>query len=198
VGYLTWVDDLVPTTSQLNTNIRDQVVTQCLAASPPSSPVEGQLIAVTDTNAVRVYTGSAFSALVVPAYGALTSYTPTLTQSGAVTCTVTAATYIRVGRTIIGTVKLDVTGTGTAANTVTVSLPVTARTISSEAIGSFAIRDSSASLWYAGTAVGFSTTSVAGVVNGVANPLGSSSFTAALASGDIVTVQFQYEAAADA
>lgn len=198
MGYLTYADGDVPTSSQLNTNIRDQVVTQCLAASPPSSPVEGQLIAVTDTNAVRVYTGSAFSALVVPAYGALTSYTPTLTQSGAVTCTVTAATYIRVGRMIKGTVILTCTGSGTAANNVVVGLPVTARTIANEVIGSGAIRDVSATTWYSGALIGVSTTTAVIVANGQANPLGQSSFTAALVSTDIVTYQFQYEAAADA
>jgi len=105
---------------------------------------------------------------------------------------------MRIGRLIIGTVILTCTGAGTGANNVVVGLPVTARTISNEAIGTMAIRDTSATTWYSGTLVGISTSTAVGVANAQANPLGQSSFTAALASGDLVTFEFHYEAAADA
>ena len=57
--------------------------------------------------------------------GAWTTWTPTLTQSGTVTATVTSAVYGRWGRLIVGQFRLSVTGTGTGSNAVTVSLPVT-------------------------------------------------------------------------
>lgn len=53
------------------------------------------------------------------------TWTPTLTQSGTVTKTVNVANYLQIGDLIIVQMKLSVTGTGTAGNTVTVSMPVT-------------------------------------------------------------------------
>lgn len=49
-----------------------------------------------------------------------TSWTPTVTQSGAVTCTVTFARYQIVGEIVHLRVQLDITGTGTTANAITI------------------------------------------------------------------------------
>jgi hypothetical protein len=53
------------------------------------------------------------------------SWTPTLTQSGNVTKTVTLAKYFQIGKIVVAVYVLTVTGTGTGNNVVTVSLPVT-------------------------------------------------------------------------
>jgi hypothetical protein len=53
------------------------------------------------------------------------SYTPTLTQSSTVTKTVTYAKYTQINKLCIVNVRLDVTGAGTAANSVVVGLPLT-------------------------------------------------------------------------
>lgn len=161
---------------------------------------EGLLAFLLDTNSLTVYSGSAWST-VGPVHGAWTTYAPTLTQSGSVTHTATYAKYMRVGRTIIGQVYLSVTGTGTASNVVTVSLPVTAGApTSGVVIGAGSITDSSASAYYNGAAFLASSTTVAIFhgAGGVASGLGVNGFSAALASGDVVTVSFTYEASADA
>jgi len=131
--------------------------------------------------------------------GAWTTWTPTLTQSGTVTATVTSAVYGRWGRLIVGQFRLSVTGSGTGSNAVTVSLPVTsART--GVPVGSGGVYDLSAVLNYTGNVSLNTTTTLGFEPQGVGvspNPLGAtgSGFTAALAAGDIVQAFFVYEAA---
>ena len=127
--------------------------------------------------------------------GAWTSYTPTVTQSGAVTCTVNYSKYARYGRTIHWTFWLTMTGAGTGSNAVTVSLPVTAASANGGA-GVAAIYDSSASTPYvcsaqtngAATAIAF-----VGDASGAGN-WGSTPNTA-LATGDTIRGSITYEAA---
>lgn len=130
--------------------------------------------------------------------GAWTSYTPTLTQSATVAKTVTYARYQRVGRIIFFQVRLDVTGAGTAANDVLIGLPVAAVNVTIELpLGGGFIYDSSLGQAHIGVAITNSGTVVkirpgTGAVNAA---LGNNQFTAALASGDIVSVGGSYEAA---
>jgi len=126
---------------------------------------------------------------------AWTTFTPTLTQSGTVTKTVTYASYMKIGRLVIANVLLAVTGSGTGGNGVKVGLPVTAAQAGNMACGSFWIIDSSAVTNYTGVAELDSTSVVKGVANAQSSELGSASFTAALASGDTVSYAVMYEAA---
>lgn len=126
---------------------------------------------------------------------AWTSWTPTLTQSGAVTKTATYAKYQRVGRFIVAQIDLACTGAGTAANRVIVGTPVTAAA-SGFVVGSGYIYDTSANLFYIGVAVMLSTTTLALMGTGaVADYLGAAGFTAALAAGDLVRLSVTFEAA---
>lgn len=129
--------------------------------------------------------------------GAWTTYTPTLTQSGAVTKTVTYAAYMKIGRLVIGNVALSVTGTGSAANIVLIGLPQTSGTSALISPGSGYIFDSSASALYKGVVTLNSTTTVslAATTTTTGGRLGTEAFTAALASGDLIAVSFMYEAA---
>jgi hypothetical protein len=125
-------------------------------------------------------------------------YTPTLTQSGAVTKTVNYARFIRIGRTIHAVVKMTCTGTGTAANAVVVGLPVASSSgIGLINIGTGFVFDSSASLIYKGLANMASTTTVnfLPTESTTPNTIGTAGFTAALASGDVVAMSITYEAA---
>lgn len=128
---------------------------------------------------------------------AWTAWTPTLTQSGAVTKTVNYAHFVQLGKLVIAQCDLTVTGTGTGANNVIVGLPVTAVGAVQRTIGMGYVYDSSATLIYTAT-IEFSSTSTAAfratssTVNGF---LGASTFTAALAVGDLVSVSVMYEAA---
>jgi hypothetical protein len=126
-----------------------------------------------------------------------TSYTPTLVQTGAVTKTVTYAKYIKIGRLVVATVHLTVTGTGTATSRVDVGLPVAApATVSTMPAGTFFLRDASASTSYHGVALFASTTTVLGIASGQLNYFGFAAFTAALAVGDEIGLTLAYEAAA--
>lgn len=133
----------------------------------------------------------------VVAADAWSSYTPTLTQSGAVTKTVTRAKYVQLGKMVTVSLDLTVTGTGTASNAVIVGLPVTAASASDNQIGSGIVFDASAGLLYQGAVVLASTTTIAmyGPATSPVGYLGTQQFTAALASGDRITGTIIYEAA---
>lgn len=129
--------------------------------------------------------------------GAWTSWTPTVTQSGAVTVTVTRARFARYGRTIHATCKLTVTGSGTGGNNVGISLPVTAATSGEYAIGTGGIFDTSAAQDFTGPPYLNTTTQVLikSSSTTAATFLGANTFTAGLAVGDVVALNITYEAA---
>ena len=129
--------------------------------------------------------------------GAWQSWTPTVTQSGSVTVTNTRSRFARYGRTIHYTLDLAVTGTGTAANAITVTLPVAAAAGSLTVVGSGRITDISVAANFTGLAINTSTTvmSLLPTTGTAGNYLGATNFTAALASGDTITISGTYEAA---
>lgn len=154
----------------------------------------GQIAATTVQAAIAELISEAFPL----GWGAWTSYTPVLGQGAAtpnIAKTVSYATYTKVGRLVIGAYLLAVTGTGTAANRVTVSLPLTAAGTAFSAIGGTgAIFDASASETWTGLPR-LETTTALSMLNTRANGiLGSGGFTAALANTDAVTGTFIYEA----
>lgn len=126
--------------------------------------------------------------------GVWTAYTPTLTQGGAVTKTVTSARYMRTGRWITAQVALAVTGPGTAANAVLVGLPVQA--FAAVCYGTGWILDASAGAFFAGSSYpssGLVSGLLIGNAAGVGNVAGIAGFTAALAAGDTIQFNFNYE-----
>lgn len=130
--------------------------------------------------------------------GAWTSWTPTLTQSGAVTKTVTYAKYLKLGRTVLGQVALVAAGAGTANNAITVSMPFTAVNGSNMPAGAGYVFDSSAGTLYPAVLLN-STTAVWSFLPSSAagsTVLGASGapMSAALASGDTIQFSFHYEA----
>lgn len=129
---------------------------------------------------------------------AWTDYTPTITQNGAVAKTVNYARYNVDGKSVRVQVYVSITGSGTAANIVTVSLPVTAATGGLLTGGGFLLYDSSSPTpFFAGVTVMNTSTSVKFLCSGTSQYLGANggSFTAGLASGDILSFDFDYEAA---
>ncbi len=97
-----------------------------------------------------------------PEYAASLTYTPTLTQSGAVTKTVDFANYYQIGKLVLAWVNLTVTGSGTSANAVVMGLPVTAINVASGRywMGPGQIYDSSLDDYYPVFATWISTTAV--------------------------------------
>ena len=160
---------------------------------------EGMVSEQLDSNSLTVYSGSAWST-VGPLYGTGTSWTPAVTQSGSVSVTVNTGLYWRVGRMVFILGYLTVTGTGTGANAVTISLPVTALNSAGMIAGHGSITDTSATTVYNGGLAMVSTTTI-GIYSSTAatDPrLGVTTFTAALANTDVITFSGWYVAASDA
>ena len=205
-GYLLFTAGQVLTAAQVNTYLNEQAVmvfatTAARDSALTSVKSEGMVTYQLDNNDLDIYNGSTFSTLIAPAHGALTSWTPTVTQSGSVTVTNTRSVYQRIGRMIAGSFNLSVTGSGTGSNAIIVgALPATAAAASVSA-GVGEILDTSAASKVGGRVFIASTTtfdfryfsSVA-----VDNRLGIVGMTAALASGDTLEGCFRYDAAADA
>lgn len=173
----------------------DDLVQVLTSSTRPSDPYQGQLIYETDTDSYVGRGAGSVWQTVVP-LGAWTSYTPTLTQSVAVTKTVTYAKYVRLGRIVHFMVDMTVTGTGTAGADVRMSLPFTAA-VSNPTCGTGHIYDSSAVTIYNG--VSFLVTNALCAIwpsaDGGPSALGSRGFTAALAVNDLVRMSGTYEAA---
>lgn len=128
-----------------------------------------------------------------------TAYTPSVTQGVAVTSTVVTARYIKMGRVVHLYARLNVTGAGTAGQSVTISLPVPgfAHGGNGIAVGSGFIYDASANNIYEGCynilSAGTAVDMVTDVTGGSAAWGGTPNI--ALASGDIINLHATYEAA---
>jgi hypothetical protein len=190
----TWATNDVPTASDFNTQFRDQVVTTCTTGTRPSG-TEGQMIYETDTDLVYIYNGGWVR---FGASAGWTTYTPTLTQSSAVTKTVTYAKYEKIGRLVKVATNLSVTGTGSANAAITMTLPFTANTTALWE-GQGVIYDASGTTIYPGFAAIVTSTTMAltdstayTTVNVFHGQTGA--FGAALASGDQVAMSMTYEA----
>lgn len=125
-----------------------------------------------------------------------TSYTPVISQPGALTKTVTYAKYKSYGKTVEVQVFLTITGAGTSANTITVSLPVTAATSTALIIGAAEVNDSGVARYPCHTVIN-STTTVKFIRVDISSPSGWAGVDPAFALGNTDTVAFTaiYEAA---
>jgi hypothetical protein len=196
--YTTRADGDVITASSHNANCRDQVVSTVTSGTRPSG-TEGQIIYETDTDLYRAYLGGWID---WGSLGAWQTYTPTLTQSGIVTKTVTYARYNKIGRQVTLAIRLDFTGAGTGNNAILVGLPLTAAVAGDVPLGQGIFYDSAptpqiyvaAAVLNSTTTIGFyDATTPTGVVK-----LGQTgtSFNGAVASGDAILINGTYESAA--
>lgn len=138
-------------------------------------------------------TGLKWATTAAPTY-TWSDYTPVLTQSGTVTATVNWAKYADVGNIRFIDVSLSVTGSGTGANVVTVSIPSSAVSTGAT-VGSGYFYDASASGYLTFIVETASSTTVkflpsAGGTSANKDFLGAGSpFQLALASGDLIKFQ---------
>lgn len=119
----------------------------------------------------------------------LDTYTPVVTQSNTPTSTVESAKYHTVAGMTHVVAHVAITSNGTASNAVRMSLPVASTSYRCQGIGG--VYDASAATWYFGMALFVTSTTVEFRPNASA-ALGAASFTAALASGDVVFLNCQY------
>jgi hypothetical protein len=141
--------------------------------------------------------------------GAWQGYTPTFTQSVAITKTTDFARFTQLGKWVQGSLKLTASSAGTANNKILVGLPVAA-SANNHILGMcywkdasnplpFRFRETLFAIYESSTTMGFSfMNSEPNVANTLADVrLGEQvgGFGFAVASGDIIYVQFSYEAA---
>jgi hypothetical protein len=108
----------------------------CTSSTRPASPYDGQMIYETDTDATKVWNGSAWvgstNAASLNGIGeAWTSYTPTVKQGATITTTINYAKYARINKVVILHVMLTCTSAGTANQVLTIAPPI--NTINSDA-----------------------------------------------------------------
>lgn len=203
-GYKNWAAGDTLTAADLEDYTVLQSIMRFADAATRSGAVgatEGYTAFLKDLNTITLGTGSTWSTI-GPVHGALTSYTPTLVQSGAVTKTALRTTYSRVGRRVTGQFNLAATGAGSATFPVLVGIPVAAvaSVDQNDIVGVGFVRDASANIKYRGLLVHIDTVQLQFLtLHSTADGyLGNADFTAALASGDQISGKFEYEAAADA
>jgi hypothetical protein len=168
----------------------------CTSSTRPASPLAGMRIFETDTLLGYIYDGTGW--VMVEVIGAWPTWTPTVTQSGSVTVTVSRAVYHRSGRKVHVMAKLVVSGSGTGGNAVQISLPFTAAA-SGMYNGNGYIYDASTGIYYPGIA-DFPATTYMCLMNTTTavasnNLLGVAAFTAGLANGDLINLSYTYDAA---
>lgn len=208
-GYRLYTAGQVLTAAQVNTYMMEQSVmvfatTAARDAALTTIKSEGNITYQLDNNDLDIYSGSVFGTLIAPANGALTSWTPTITQSGSVTLTNDGSRYIRIGRAVWHWFHLTVTGSGTANNVVVLGgLPFTmVIAVNGQPMGVGEIYDSSAAAKYESWAYLASSTTIdfRSTGSAIANQQGLTGqpFGLGLAVGDVIGGNFWGEATTDA
>jgi len=208
--YTTVVAGTTITASWANTNVRDQVVSTFANSadrnSAIGSPTEGMLSFLTGTNRVDVYNAAGYSALVNPAHGAWVDYSASaeVQQSASYLArTVGLARYIRIGRLCTYAFSITLAGSGTAGQHVNILLPFDhALGGSTGGHGTGGVVDVSASLEYPAFVVPSTAAANLAWFRSTASTaldarLGVATFTAALATGDVVNGSLTYQTASD-
>lgn len=208
-GHKDWQNGVTLTEADMDDYIGKQVVEKHASSAARTAALtgffrEGIVTYLDDVNTLCVNTGATDAwSTIGPVHGALTTWTPVVTQSAAVASTA-AGIYFRSGRLVTAYFLNTITGPGAASNVVQISLPVAADAgwVSDHAVfGRGYLNDVSAGFGYSGDAVLTSTTTmkIRRQNDGAAITfLGASGFTAALASGDFVAGCITYPAGGDA
>jgi hypothetical protein len=122
------------------------------------------------------------------------TYTPTVTQSVAVTKTVAIARYQQIQKRVFVEVVLNITSSGTGNNALSVSLPITAKNTTGNA-GSVGIYDGSATTMYAGWCYLATATTVVFAGDWAGGGTWGTVPNIAIANGDTIWLNLSYEAA---
>lgn len=157
--------------------------------------------------------GQVLTAAELNTAGAWESYTPSWTQSATISKTVNWARYTQLGKWVQGSIKMTATSAGTANNKILVGLPVTA-SANNMIIGSMFLYDASAvnkyrwdmkfAFYESSSTMGFQISSSTGtsVAQSEDDKRFGQDYTSSgtqtgftIASGDVIWVQFMYEAA---
>lgn len=151
--------------------------------------------ALTAGTGIAITPNDGADTITVAASFTFTSYTPTLNQAGAVACSVAEGWYCQIGKLVHGYAYLVASAAGSSGTQIKVGLPVVAamRSSRTHAIGSHVYLDLGTA-FYPGTAILEDTDECVLYSNSTSSAIGTSP-ALAVASGDIIRVQFMYEAA---
>lgn len=203
--YTTVVAGTTITASWSNASVRDQVVTPFATTaardSAITSPVDGMLEVVTDDDQFYTYNGTTWENALM--YGDWASYTPALTASTTSptlgTGSFVSGAYMKVGRTIIGRARIQFGTSGTAAGSGTyrISLPVAPISVAtvSQVVAQGFINDASAAAFQLVSCYNSAGATYCEMIGESISTVTEAS-PWAWAASDILTIQFNYEAAA--
>jgi hypothetical protein len=186
LAYQDFVAGAILTATQVDTIMRQTVMTFASTAARDSALSgvlgEGMVTYQLDANTLTYYNGSAWVILSEPPQ---TWNVTNLVQSGSVSCTTTVGWFQRCNGVVTARVAVNVTGSGTTGNNISLSLPFTAPNTRSIG-GNFEYVDLSSSTRYSGSVVGGTTSAVAFSPPANVNALLGAGFAAA--SGDTLDV----------
>ena len=200
MSYKIWASGDVLTASDVNTYLMQQAVTFFASSAARdaaiTSPVEGMVAYLEDTNIYTWYSGSAWGNLVWP--DAWIAYTPTLSNITLGSGGTSAFYYQRVGKTVNVRGRITLGTSGALSGVATFTLPV--NSVLADQFWDFgAILNDSGTTFYPGAVrVGTSTatvlaTNAAGTYTTAVNTALNIPFTWAI--NDVINVGFTYESA---
>ena len=140
LGFKTFTTGEVLTAADTNGYLMQGVLVFADAAARTAaitSPQEGQMSYLKDTNSVESYSGSAWVAVGGSSgFPAATTYTPTITATSGTPTTVTATgNYSQSGKFVVVNVSVSITTVGTAAGSIRFTLPIAAKSGSAFCVG---------------------------------------------------------------
>lgn len=122
------------------------------------------------------------------------TYTPVVTQGVTVTVNWTETSYSRLGSRVTGNLYGVATSSGTASQFIFVTMPLAILSTSAISVAYGFMQDASAVQNYPFIAYRNSSTQIAFM--GMSGYLGAGQFTAGLATGDVISVTFNYRTSA--
>lgn len=122
------------------------------------------------------------------------TWAPVVAQPGGIAGTVNFARYTRIQKLVIGTFSIAITGAGTAGNALSISLPITANTLTA-VHGSGLLYDASATTMYNGTFYNVTSTAAWFIGDWASVGVWGTIPGLGIANGDVWRGTFVYEAA---
>ena len=202
-----WIAGEVLAAANIDDYLQLQTVQQFATATARDTALsarkrENLITAQADTNTLTAYSGTTWSTI-GPIHGASSTWTPVLSQSSNFSCTINREAYTRTGRWVQGLARMTVASGGTASNALAITLPVAANLTASElmTLGTAMVKISATGFIYYAELVLATSASFAYFqvrTSGAVASLYGAVAPTLLAIGDQVSVNFAYEAAADA
>lgn len=169
----------------------DDFIRVATSVTRPTDQYEGQFIFETDTERVKMHSGSVWEDILIT--GAFPSWAPTVVQSNTPAQTLIYAKYTKVGRLVSATFAFSFQGAGTASNNITLTtLPVQPAGTAGVIQGSFKYFDAGNTI-HAGHVWSNSLTQAFFNYDGFGNNMGNGDF--AIANNDTLEGFIIYEAA---